>query len=196
MGRIKSAWEIALERTDAIEIDADRIRHNANIDAIRRIAGAFLLADEDTEASTREKLAAYQSADLKEALGQSILNTLVLSQNENQDETKNQRVLTLLDIALPGDQNTMGYLQQIQQHLTQYPIHLKQLLEQLKKQYEPMLREKAQQMREQYGQEVPVSFEQDKECQQIADQYTDRLTGQYQQTLDEAKANLKAIFGC
>lgn len=54
MGRIKSAWEIALERTENIEVDAEKIRHSANIEAIRKIAGAYLLSDEDTEESTRE----------------------------------------------------------------------------------------------------------------------------------------------
>ena len=49
MGKIKSAWEIALEKTESIEIDENRIRHNATIDAIRRIAGSYLLSDEDTE---------------------------------------------------------------------------------------------------------------------------------------------------
>ena len=39
MGRIKSAWEIALERTENIEVDAEKIRHSANIEAIRKIAG-------------------------------------------------------------------------------------------------------------------------------------------------------------
>lgn len=34
MGRIKSAWEIALERTENIEVDAEKIRHSANIEAI------------------------------------------------------------------------------------------------------------------------------------------------------------------
>ena len=53
MGRIKSAWEIALEKTESIEVDENKIRHNANIDAIRRKAGAYLLSDEDTEESTK-----------------------------------------------------------------------------------------------------------------------------------------------
>ena len=51
MGRIKSAWEIALERTENIEVDAEKIGHSANIEAIRKIAGAYLLSDEDTEES-------------------------------------------------------------------------------------------------------------------------------------------------
>ena len=38
MGRIKSAWEIALEKTESIDVDENKIRHSANIDAIRRKA--------------------------------------------------------------------------------------------------------------------------------------------------------------
>ncbi|MBQ0072374.1 MAG: hypothetical protein KBS81_11075 [Spirochaetales bacterium] len=195
MGRIKSAWEIALERTESIEVDADKIRHSANIDAIRRIAGAYMLSEDNTEASTREKLASYTPEDLKEGLGQTILNTLVLNLNATESD-KDQRACTLLDIALPGDAATMNYLQQIQQHINQYPLHMKQLLQQLKEQFEPRLQEKARMMKEQYGEDVPVSFENDKECQQLVTQYSDKLTAQYQEPLDEAKAMLKVIFGC
>ena len=78
MGKIKSAWEIALEKTESIEIDENRIRHNATIDAIRRIAGSYLLSDEDTEEKTAAALAAYSDEDLKEALGQSIINSISL----------------------------------------------------------------------------------------------------------------------
>lgn len=92
MGRIKSAWEIALERTENIEVDAEKIRHSANIEAIRKIAGAYLLSDEDTEESTREKLLQYGSDDKREALGQTIINALSLPQEEKSDDKKAQRL--------------------------------------------------------------------------------------------------------
>ena len=96
MGRIKSAWEIALERTENIEVDAEKIRHSANIEAIRKIAGAYLLSDEDTEESTREKLLQYGSDDKREALGQTIINALSLPQEEKSDDKKAQRLSFLL----------------------------------------------------------------------------------------------------
>ena len=64
MGRIKSAWEIALEKTESIEVDENKIRHSANIDAIRRKAGAYLLSDEDTEESTKTELSKQQKKSL------------------------------------------------------------------------------------------------------------------------------------
>ena len=82
MGRIKSAWEIALEKTESIEVDENKIRHSANIDAIRRKAGAYLLSDEDTEENTKRELSKYEKDDLKEALGQTIINSLTLPQTD------------------------------------------------------------------------------------------------------------------
>ena len=99
MGRIKSAWEIALERTENIEVDAEKIRHSANREGIRKIAGAYLLSDEDTEESTREKLLQYGSDDKREALGQTIINALSLPQEEKSDDKKAQR-LSFLQLLL------------------------------------------------------------------------------------------------
>ena len=46
MGKIRSAWEIALERTEGLQIDKDRIREKADIDSARKAAGQFLSDDD------------------------------------------------------------------------------------------------------------------------------------------------------
>lgn len=191
MGRIKSAWEIALEKTEAIEVDAEKIRHNANIDAIRRIAGAYLLGDEDREEKTAEELAKYKESDVREALSQTILNSLSLPLTEEEGSKKPQRLSFLLSIALPGNNGIQNLLGQILGHMAQYPQHKKQLMEQLKSQFEPMLKEKEERMRQQYGEAPHLTFETDKECREMANKYLERLRDQYQGTLDEAKNELR-----
>lgn len=191
MGRIKSAWEIALERTENIEVDAEKIRHSANIEAIRKIAGAYLLSDEDTEESTREKLLQYGSDDKREALGQTIINALSLPQEEKSDDKKAQRLSFLLSIAVPSGDEIQDFLGQVLAHIAQYPVHREQLMNQLKEQFEPMLREKEEKLRAQYGEAPHLSLENDKEYRKVANQYLERLRDQYQEALDDAKKQLK-----
>ena len=195
MGKIKSAWEIALEKTESIEIDENRIRHNATIDAIRRIAGSYLLSEEDTEEKTATALAAYSDEDLKEALGQSIINSISLPLTDEEESKKPQRLAFLLSIALKGNGEAEDFLSQILTHVSQYPKHRKQLMEQLKSQFEPMLKEKEERMRQQYGEAPHLTMENDKECREMANKYLERLQKQYQDTLDDAKQQLKELFG-
>lgn len=194
MGRIKSAWEIALEKTESIEVDENKIRHNANIDAIRRKAGAYLLSDEDTEESTKTELSKYGQDDLKEALGQTIINSLTLPQTDMGESKKPQRLLFLLSIALPGNVEVENFMNDVFKHMAQYPQHREQMMEQLKSQFEPMLREKEERMRAQYGEAPHLTFENDKECREMANKYLERLQDQYQKTLDDAKEQLKEVF--
>lgn len=194
MGKIKSAWEIALERTENIVIDAEKIRHNEATDKIRRIAGAYLLEEVEDREKLQEDLSKFSLEDIKNALGKTILNGLTLPSEEVTDN-RFERLEVLLTIATKENENQSNELfEQIANLLKQYPMHRKQLLEQMKAQFEPMLREKEAQMKEQYGQEVHLSLETDKEFAQVARQNLDKLEMQYQQTLDGAKAQLKEFL--
>ncbi len=93
MGKIRSAWEIALEKSEQIVVDEERIRHNADIDAIRRKAGAYLLSEEDKEEETRKELEKYDGKTLKEALAQTILNSLSLPLTEDNISAKKEERL-------------------------------------------------------------------------------------------------------
>lgn len=191
MGRIKSAWEIALERTDDIEIDVDKIRKNETYDKIRRIAGAYLIADTAENESLAEKLSDYTNEDVRYALSQTVLNKLSLPADEVTDD-RYTRISFILSL-ICKDEQTMELFGQIANFLMQYPIHKKQLIEQMKAQFEPLLREKEAKMREQYGESFHVSLEQDKEFLDILKKNLERLDEQYNATLADAKEQLK---GC
>lgn len=193
MGKIKSAWEIALEKTENIVVDEDKIRHSQAIDKIRRIAGAYLLSEEDDKDKNLEELKSYTNKELKEALERTIINNLSLPLDEVEDD-RFERTGNLLSIVANRDEQTLTLYSQITNLLKQYPVHRKQLIDQMKTQFEPMLREKEAQMREQYGQDVHLSLETDKEFAQVVRQNLDKLEAQYQQTLDGARENLKQAF--
>ena len=194
MGKIRSAWEIALERTENIEVDENRIRHQNTIDKIRRIAGSFLMQDQCDEEALSENLREYSAADLREGLMQSILNGLGLPQEKVEDD-RYERLHALLEIASGENADAEALFDQITGFLKQYPLHREQLVEQLKAQAEPMLREKEAQMKEKYGQDLHLSLENDKDFMNILEQNLKRLDDQYNQTLAGAKEQLKSILG-
>lgn len=191
MGRIKSAWEIALERTDDIEIDVDRIRKNETYEKIRKIAGAYLLAETAENDSLAEKFSDFSDDDLREALTQTVMNKLTLPSGEVMDDRYERVAFILTQIA--RNESTMELFGQIANFLMQYPIHKKQLIEQMKAQFEPILREKEAKMKEQYGESFHVSLEQDKEFLEILKKNLERLDEQYNATLQDAREQLK---GC
>ncbi len=193
MGKIKSAWEIALEKTEDIVVDTDKIRRGQTTDKIRRTAGSYLIGENNDVSKLEKELSEFTIDELKEGLSLTVLNGLTLPVDEVTDD-RYDRLNTLFDIVTGNDAQAKALFEQITGLLKQYPVHRKQLLEQMKEQFEPMLRDKEEQMREQYGQEVHLTLENDKEFAQVVRQNLDKLEKQYQQTLDNAKTQLKAFF--
>lgn len=193
MGRIKSALEIALEKTENMEINEDRIRHNSVIDQIRRLAGSFITNDEESIDSLKEKLSSFSKEDLREALGETIVNSIVLPQDDTGLEEKKARILALISIAFPGEE-TASYYNSVTTELGEYPKNKEDLVSRLKEQIEPMLREKEKAMREKYGESVHLSIENDKEAMAMVKNYIDRLNEQYNGMLSEAKSGMKELL--
>lgn len=194
MGRIKSALEIALEKTENMEIDHEKIKHANDIDLIRRIAGSYLSGDGDmNEENLKEKLSAFPSSLQREAVEQTVLNSMVLPQDESGLEEKTRKISTLLSIVFPKDE-IASYYKEIREHLSQYPKHKEELLSRLKEQLEPMLRQKEEALRAKYGQSVHLSIEDDKESMETIRSYLERLDKQYEETLVSAKDEMKRLL--
>ena len=195
MGKIRSAWEIALEKTEGIHADKEKMQHKNDVEAVRRIAGSFLSADiVDTE-SLRKDLGTHAPDAVREGLMMTIESNLSLPQSENEGDGRLERLKTLLSIATSDNPQAMGLMEELTQFLKQYPLHRKDLLEKMKAQYKPVLEEKAAQLSKQYGTEIHLNFENDKEFIEAARQNLERLEAQYQATLTNAKKQMAQIAG-
>ena len=192
MGRIKSAWEIALERTNDIVVDKARIQEKEDIESIRRSAGRYLTGDIDI-AKLQEQLLDKDRALLRKALSETVMQSLSLPQEKVEDD-RYEKLGNLVAIASGNDAGIMDLYSQITGFLKQYPVHREQLISKLKEQFQPMLEQKQEKMRQQYGQSIQLSLETDKEFLQIAKQNLDRLIAQYEDTLKGAKEELKALL--
>ena len=195
MGKIKSAWEIALERTESIQMDKNKLKYKTDVDTARRLAGRFIADDEPIdEKELRDGLSALDSKAVKEALIITAEANLSLPQTE-EDDSRLRKAVKLIEIATDNNAQAIGLANELEGFLKQYPLHRKDLFEKMKAQYQPILDEKSEKLSRQYGTEVKLSFESDKEFMEAARKNLEKLEAQYQATLTNAKTQLREIAG-
>lgn len=196
MGKIKSAWEIALERTESIQMDKNKLKYKTDVDTARRLAGRFIADDEPIdEKELRDGLSALDSKAVKEALIITAEANLSLPQTEDEDDSRLKKAVKLIEIATDNNAQAIGLANELEGFLKQYPLHRKDLFEKMKAQYQPILDEKSEKLSRQYGTEVKLSFESDKEFMEAARKNLEKLEAQYQATLTNAKTQLREIAG-
>ena len=147
MGKIKSAWEIALERTESIQMDKNKLKYKTDVDTARRLAGRFIADDEPIdEKELRDGLSALDSKAVKEALIITAEANLSLPQTEDEDDSRLRKAVKLIEIATDNNAQAIGLANELEGFLKQYPLHRKDLFEKMKAQYQPILDEKSEKL--------------------------------------------------
>lgn len=196
MSLLKSAWEIALERTEDIEIDTQKIRKDMLIDEGRRMAGAYLSDIEalfSTLQSAVEKKSDEEKPLIKKGLAITVVANIALPQSDEYSTRveKMQNIARLID---EGESEAVELLGQISTFMGKYLDSRDNLLERARAQYQPLFEQKQQQQSAQYGRATYSSMEQDPEFVQFLQKNYNQLSSQFQQTLDNAKAQLKQVW--
>lgn len=196
MSLLKSAWEIALEKTDSIKPNPEKTRLEALRTEGRKLAG-LLLASDDPEDTSVEKAYAQYSAEDKVYVREGIATTVVMNialpqQNDiGQRLDKLQQLVKLVD----GKQHSGNQVfEQLKRFLEQYITAREKLIERAKQQYLPIFQEKQERLAQKYGKGVDLSMEQDPEFIQMLQNGFSQLNGQYQRALDQGKEQLKAVW--
>ena len=118
MGKIKSAWEIALERTEGIQMDKDKMKYKADVDSARRLAGRFVSDDDPIgEDELREGLSRLDKKAVKEALIVTAEANLSLPQTENEDSTRLSKAKVLIGIATDSNPQAIGLADELEAFL-------------------------------------------------------------------------------
>ncbi len=196
MSLLKSAWEIALEKTENIEIDTEKIKRDNLIDEGRRMAGTYLV-DLDALFSTLETAFNEKSEEekllIKKGLALTIIANIALPQSDDYQVRveKMQRIASLIE---SEESESIELLGQIGTFMGKYLDSRDNLLERARTQYKPLFEQKRQQMEAQYGRSSYSSMEQDPEFIQFLQKNYNQLSNQFQQTLDNAKSQLKEVW--
>ena len=192
MGKIRSAWEIALEKTQDISVDKEKFKALEELENARKAIGAYLNDDDRKEEDLETVLKETPEDTKKEALRKAILGSISLNISPDDSEIWNK--LKYLASLAADNPEIPAFIDQIAAYVKQYPEHRKALVEKLKAQFAPMLEEKEQELSRKYGQEVHLSLDNDKEFIQIATQNLKQLDKQYDAAIQNVKEELGALL--
>ncbi len=194
MGLIKSAWEIALEKTKEIQVDPLKIAHDEQVQAGRKVAAAFLSDTEKDSRMVKEEMEKVPEGD-KMAFSEGILAVILdnLTLPQSKDFHASLHRLEELALVLENTALTQG-LAQIGQLFDQYISQKDAVVEQAKAQYAPLLEQKIAKLRQQYGQEINLQPEQDADFLKMLDGTLKQMDAQYNTAITRFKQQVKALF--
>ncbi len=193
MSKIKSALELALEKTADLKIDKEALKRS-EIEKQGRIAAGLFLSREDKELKKAlEKVSKEERAWFRDAAKESLNANITLPMGE-QDLNK-------LDLLLEGyielgikKKEGAHIFDQTRQLFLQYLKDQENLVEMVRNSYEPQLRQKEAQYRKQTGQNVTLTAEQDPEFLKILDEQAAGLQNQYKEVVKQIKQELDKLL--
>ena len=192
MGEIKSALELALERTADVKSDRSRVDAYEARQAGMKLAGRFL-SDPQVDVKRALKDAGDQRKATSEGFFQVMLSHLALPTQET-DLQRLAQVQAGLEQVIPNTNTVTVIMEQVAQLLQQFLDTRNQFTEKLRQQFEPRLREKEQQIAQQTGRRVKLDPASDPEFAKVLNQNLQRLQQQYSQVVEQAREQLSGLF--
>jgi hypothetical protein len=192
MGRIKSALEIALEKTDSVKSDKDAIEQfNAKQEG-KKLANAFLSDGEIKLPEEIKKIPAAQRESLKQGIFDVLVSQISLPVVPD-DEKRIDAIGRGLGAVISDSSFTMMY-KQLAHLLSQYLKEAAQYDQALRQQYAPRLRKKEEELSRRLGQEVRLDPLQDNEFVQFYNQNMNALRANYSGAIEQVKAEARNAF--
>jgi len=197
MAIIKSAWELALEKTEALQVDPVKIKHDLKVKEGRQLAATFLNDIDATKEGTEKQFAQYAGEDkllVKEGMALTLLSNLSLPRSAAFKDGF-AKVVQLGLIVAEGNEQAGELISQLEGFFSQYLENQDELVERMKQQFAPHLEQKQAQLRQQYGPNFTLRPEQDPEFMKLLDKQLAQLDEQYTNILSQAKEQLKQMLG-
>ena len=192
MGRIKSALEIALERTEAVKTDKASIGLFEAKQQGKRLANAFLA---DPSKNLEDELKKYPQDQL-ESLKQGIFEVLapqITLPAATDDLPRIETVGTGLQLLIKDARFAAMYKQLIQV-LSQYLGEAAHFEQAIRQQYAPKLRQKEEELSRRMGREVRLDPFQDPEFAAFFNQNLNALKANYQAAVDQVRDEAQRIW--
>lgn len=193
MGEIKSALELALERTSDVKGDPKSIEAHEH-----RQVGKKLLSQlrEDPNIDLKKELKNYSKEQVvwvKEGLFEVSRSAISLPAAE--DELAHVRTVRKALEQVIRDSRSLNHLfDQVEQIFSQYLQNRQQIIESLRNQYSQRARQREEELSKQYGQQVRVDPANDPEFQNALQQNLRQLQQQYQGVVDQVRQELDRLF--
>jgi len=200
MATIKSALELALERTKDLKADPKAIAATEARQEGKRLAGEYLA--NPTEVDFAARFAATPK-DRKDHVREGAFDVftsriqLPISAASNPDSEMLPLAagIKILNTTLLGEKRIQATFDELGGFLKQYLEDAKRVEEAIRKQYGPRLKQKEQEMSARMGRPVRIDPMNDPDFAAFYKQNVGQMRAQYQDALDKAKADLAALCG-
>jgi hypothetical protein len=192
MGRIKSALEIALERTESVKSDKSSINLYEAKQRGKKLANEFLADPKISLEEEFKKTSKDQLPSLKQGLFDVLASQLTLPAGP-EDEKRIEAAGKGLQIVINNSRFTALY-KQLVQLLAQYLDQASQYEEAIKRQYAPKLRQKEEELARRLGREVRLDPFQDPEFIAFFNQNMNSLKEHYGGALEQIREEALRLF--
>lgn len=193
MAKIRSALEIALEKTEGVKEDPEKIRQQKLTETGKRLFSTFFFEGQKDAEEVKADIDATDEHDRSMVLSgfiSTLLSNINLPKNDLYVEEMGKVKKAAEVITISPDELTELF-QQLDRFFQQYLQQKEQLSEQLKSQYMPKLREKQQKLAQQFGSAIELTPEQDPEFMELLGKHEQQMDEQYQEVLDQIKEQIK-----
>ena len=192
MGKIKSALEIALERTESVKVDKGSIGQFEAKQKGKKLANEFLGG---TVTSLEEEIK-KMSADEQASLKQGIFDVLISQLNLPVSKSDLKRVESAGQglHAVIGGKRFGEIAKQLTQIMNQFVEEASKYEEAIKRQYAPKLRHKEEELSRRMGRPVRLDPFQDPEFVAFYNQNINTLKENYQAAVDQVREEALQLF--
>ena len=192
MGKIKSALEIALERTESVKGDKDSIGLFEAKQKGKKLANEFL----EGAIKSLETEIKKESGGAQENLKQGIFDVLVsrITLPATKDDLKRIETAGQGLAMVIGNKRFAEIAKQFNQIMSQYLDETAQYEEALKRQYAPKLRQKEEELSRRTGRHIKIDPFQDPEFVAFYNQHINALKENYQAAADQVRGEAAQLF--
>jgi len=191
MGEIKTALEIALERTETVKSDKSGIDQFEMKKRGKKLANDFLEGKVDLAEEIKKT-----EADRRESLKQGIFDVLIAQivlPSGKEDEKRIEQVGKGLAAVINNSQFPAMF-KQLVQFFDRYIEESAQYEQAIRQQYAPKLRQKEEELSRRFGREVRIDPFQDPEFIAFYNQHMNALKGNYESVIKQAKDEARRMF--
>lgn len=193
MARIKSALELALERTESVKSDKESIELFELKREGKKLASAFL---EDPNEKNLEEALKKHPKDKQEALRQGIFDVLVsqIRLPATQEDITKQEAVGKAILFLVNDRRFGQLYGQLIQAFERYLSEVEQFDQAIRRQYAPKLRQKEEELARRLGRAVQLDPFQDPEFVNFYNQNMNALKDRYEQAIEQVRQQAMTLF--
>jgi len=191
MGVIKTALEIALEKTETVKGDKSSIEQYEAKQKGKKLANSYLTGDIDLADEIKKTSAAVKSS-LKQGIFDVFITQIGLPAAK-EDEAKIEKLGKGLAVIIKNNEFQAMY-KQLTQIYAQYLQESSQYEQMVHKQYAPKLRQKEEELSRRLGREIRIDPFQDPEFVAFYNQHMSAVKGNYEPVVEQAKEETKRMF--